>query len=112
MISGDAPLDLAHLARQTADDEALAAELLMLFTQQGEVQRARIGDASAPRQARSDAAHTLKGAARAVGAWAVADAAEAIETALASGAEAPLQPLEQALAAAQDFIAGHLGPAR
>jgi HPt (histidine-containing phosphotransfer) domain-containing protein len=71
----------------THGDRALARELLRLFDGQSEKQLAAIG-AAADADARVQAAHTLKGAARGVGAFAVADAAEAVEgaevTALAS----------------------------
>jgi HPt (histidine-containing phosphotransfer) domain-containing protein len=42
---------------------------------------------------RSDAAHTLKGAARAVGAWRLAAIADEFETALATGAPCTLDDL-------------------
>ncbi|POR48919.1 MULTISPECIES: Hpt domain-containing protein [Bosea] len=75
-------IDLAHLARQTGGDHALERELLALFAQQC-VRHLRTIHAGADAQTRMDAAHTLKGAARAIGAWQVADAADAIEQHLA-----------------------------
>ena len=74
-------LDSAHLERQTFGDPALEREVIALF--EGQCTRlapmiAGAGDGAE----RRDAAHTLKGAARAVGAWAVVAAAEAIESAL------------------------------
>ena len=75
-------IDLVHLARQTGGDQELERELLTLFSQQC-VRHLRTIHAGADTQARMDAAHTLKGAAQAIGAWQVADAADAIEKQLA-----------------------------
>jgi HPt (histidine-containing phosphotransfer) domain-containing protein len=77
-----APIDLAHLARQTGGDHALERELLVLFSQQC-VRHLRTIHAGEDARARMDAAHTLKGAAQAIGAWQVAAAADAIERQLA-----------------------------
>ncbi|MBN9450662.1 MAG: Hpt domain-containing protein [Bosea sp.] len=74
-------IDLAYLSRQTAGDHDLERELLTLFAQQCVVHLRTI-HGSADRQARIDAAHTLKGAARAIGAWQVAEAADCIEEGL------------------------------
>jgi HPt (histidine-containing phosphotransfer) domain-containing protein len=76
-------IDIDHLARQTGGDHALERELLMLFAQQC-VAHLRTIHASADAKAKIDAAHTLKGAARAIGAWQVAEAADLIETSLAA----------------------------
>ncbi|SIQ02841.1 MULTISPECIES: Hpt domain-containing protein [unclassified Bosea (in: a-proteobacteria)] len=75
------PIDIDHLARQTGGDQSLERELLMLFAQQC-VAHLRTIHASADPKARIDAAHSLKGAARAIGAWQVAEAADLIETSL------------------------------
>lgn len=83
----EAVLDLVHLSRQTFGDHALETELLALFERQASQLSRRLeaprsmGDASA----RIDLAHMLKGSARSVGAFAVAAAAEAYETALRAG---------------------------
>lgn len=75
-------LDPAHLARQTVDDRELARELLALLDEQcGRLLPVIAG--SGP--ARADAAHTLKGAALAVGAWRLAGAAVRFEAALEAG---------------------------
>lgn len=71
-------IDLDHLARQTGGDRELERELLHLFAQQC-VRHLRTIHTGADAKIRMDAAHTLKGAARAIGAWEVADAADAIE---------------------------------
>lgn len=75
------PIDLVHLARATDGDESLEAELLAMFDRQSEklVERVRLSDL--PRRARGDIAHRLRGSALAIGAFAVAEAALALETA-------------------------------
>ncbi len=81
-----AAIDFQHLDQYTLGDEGLQNELLNLFSQQLEAQSAELlscADAESWRRA----AHTLKGAARAVGAFHVADAAERLE-ALEFGEEA------------------------
>lgn len=77
------PIDLAHLARQTGGDHDLERELLALFAQQC-VRHLRTIHAGGDARTRIDAAHTLKGAAQAIGAWQVAEAADAIERQLAA----------------------------
>lgn len=75
----DEAIDLAHLKRMTLGEPALEDEVLSLFaTQSGELMRrlhALPEDAPA-------LAHTLKGSARAIGAFRVADAALDVEAAL------------------------------
>jgi HPt (histidine-containing phosphotransfer) domain-containing protein len=73
-------IDLAHLERATFGDKALAREVLTLFDRQAEKLVAEIAGERSVR-ARREAAHTLKGAARGVGAFAVAQAAEEMEAA-------------------------------
>lgn len=71
------PIDLVHLARQTMGDRMLEEEVLQLFMQQA----ALIGDriCKADPLERKRLAHGLKGSARGIGAFAVADCAFAIE---------------------------------
>jgi HPt (histidine-containing phosphotransfer) domain-containing protein len=76
-------IDLEHLARQTGGDHELERELLCLFAQQC-VRHLRTIHAGGDARTRMDAAHTLKGAAQAIGAWTVAEAAEAMERQLAT----------------------------
>ncbi len=71
-------LDRDHLARYTMGDSALEQEVLGLFVGQLPETVAMLrasGDAQAWRRA----AHTIKGSAKAVGAWKLADAAEHAE---------------------------------
>ena len=71
------PVDLVHLARQTMDDRDLEREVLDLFVQQALSVRDKIADAGD--KDRLMLAHGLKGSARGVGAFAVADCAAEIE---------------------------------
>lgn len=81
-------IDLVHLARQTLGDNALERELLSLFSRQAGEFAARLAglDAATDARRRGELAHTLKGSARAVGAFGVGAAAEAYEEALRAGA--------------------------
>ena len=72
------PVDLAHLARYTMGDVALQQEVLALFVKQAPLTIERFSLARSEKQWR-EAAHTLKGSARAIGAWRLAAAAEASE---------------------------------
>ena len=82
----DSILDIDHLRTQTAGDESLERELLTLFERQCVRLRTLIGDGSLPIQ-RADAAHTLKGSARSIGAWRLASSAERLESGLRGGAD-------------------------
>ncbi|MCP2678357.1 Hpt domain-containing protein [Maricaulaceae bacterium NA33B04] len=72
-------LDRDHLAQYTGGDAALEAELFGLLTSQIDNCTAKMRDADQP-QAWKDAAHTLKGAARGVGAMALGEACAQAET--------------------------------
>jgi len=74
-------VDIAHLSRYTGGDEALNAEVLQLFDDQISemvVRLRTILDAQDTKGWR-DVTHTLKGAARGIGAFEFADAAAAAE---------------------------------
>lgn len=73
-------IDLAFLDRVTFSDRALAREVLVLFDQQADSLLKVIRDTESTRM-RLEISHRLKGAARGVGAFSVARAAEEIETA-------------------------------
>lgn len=75
------PIDLVHLSRYTGGDEALNAEVLTLFVGQAEqlVARLRISLDKGDLKSWGQNTHTLKGAARGVGAFDLADAAAAAE---------------------------------
>ena len=96
-----APIDLRHLARQTMGDDALRREVLALFTAQlssihGELVAADVAG-------RGRLAHTLKGSARGVGAFALADCAAAIEADPAD--DAAIARIPALIAGVRDFIA-------
>ena len=71
------PVDLAHLGRQTLGDRTLEQEVLKLFIQQALATRDEIANADVRERLRL--AHTLKGSARGVGAFAVAECVSEIE---------------------------------
>jgi HPt (histidine-containing phosphotransfer) domain-containing protein len=93
----DGPIDLQHLQRMTLGDAGLEREVLAMFS----AQTVRLIATLAALPADAGAlAHTLKGSARAIGAFGVADAAAALEAVLAKdGDTAP------ALAALGDAVA-------
>ena len=105
---GERPIDLVHLARQTDGDEQLEAELLAMFDRQAEKLAERVRAVDLTRRARADIAHRLRGSALAIGAGAVARAAEALEAAFETeGAEpeAEIAALGEAVASARGAIA-------
>ena len=73
-----APIDIAHLRRFTLGDEVLEQEILALFIEQAPRTIDLLKHAHTKRDW-SIAAHTLKGSARAVGAWRLAEIAERLE---------------------------------
>ncbi len=74
-------IDLAHLDQYTLGDLCLQSELLQLFRIQLQNQSEELVSCSEEANWRS-AVHTLKGAARSIGAGQVADVAEAMELVL------------------------------
>ena len=96
------PLDLQHLSHQTMGDRALEQEVLAMFSRQIGAVRDTIAGADA--KERSRLAHALKGSARAVGAFALADCAARIEDMPEDAAQ--VSRLIELIAAVRDFIAG------
>ncbi|MBB4569815.1 Hpt domain-containing protein [Rhizobium leucaenae] len=76
--SRERAIDLVHLAKQTMGDKALEVEVLQMFARQARSCLQEIG--SGDRKRAMAASHRLKGAASAVGAFKVADAANALES--------------------------------
>ncbi len=74
-------IDEGHLGRMTLGDRSLEREVLEIFARQTVLMLGRMG-AENPALAAA-AAHTLKGSARGIGAWRVAQAAERLERAAA-----------------------------
>jgi len=71
-------LDLEHLSHYTLGDTALAIEILQLFTAQSDVYLNGLQSAQDGIDWHQ-VVHGLKGSARAIGAWALADLAEKAE---------------------------------
>ena len=96
-----------HLSRYTLGDRALEREVLELFSAQALVYLQRLRDAASG-QDWQHAAHSLKGSAKAIGAWRVAIAcerAEALSGDAAAAARAPhLRELEASLQEAEIYI--------
>ncbi len=103
----DSPLDLDHLSRMTLGDVALEQEVLAMFAEQA----VRLLAAMAALPAETGVlAHKLKGSARGIGAFAVADAAARLETAARTGDNRPhaLATLKEAVAEVRATIAAIL----
>jgi HPt (histidine-containing phosphotransfer) domain-containing protein len=99
----DGPIDIDHLQRMTLGDAGLEREVLAMFS----AQAASLIGALATLPAEAGAlAHTLKGSARAIGAFAVADAAEVLETAMRDGDDPShaLAELDEAIALARTAV--------
>ena len=80
----DGPIDFEHLKRMTLGDAGLEQEVLAMFA----AQSAKLMGMLATLPADADAlAHTLKGSARAIGAFGVAETAARLEEVLADGAD-------------------------
>ncbi len=69
----DSPVDLVHLARHTFGDAELEREVLQLFVTQSRIYLNRLKESRDVEQWRRSA-HTIKGSARGIGAWAVHEA--------------------------------------
>ncbi len=95
-----AAIDRGHLKAMTMGDETLAREVLALFDRQGAIMMKRLPGADA--RAKAEMAHALKGSARGVGAWRVADAATLVEIA---GDAMALKELDDVVAEARAEIA-------
>lgn len=108
-----APIDLEHLNRYVFGDTALLAEVLGIFREQLETFRNQMSP-SMDAEAWRLAAHTLKGAARGVGAWALGEAAERAEKAADAGPEeraAALKSIVDLAASAADYAGDLIGRA-
>ena len=87
----DGPIDFEHLGRMTLGDAILEHEVLAIFAAQavGLMRALAILPADA-----GELAHKLKGSARAIGAFQVADTAGRLETAVLNGDD-PVQALAE-----------------
>lgn len=101
------PIDLVHLAKQCLGDENLELEILRLFDTTLVTYFGRLSEAASFEDVTLNL-HSIKGASRGVGAWAVADLARACEIELESSR--PLTPeriadLGMAIEEVRGFIA-------
>lgn len=101
-----APIEIERLSKNTAGDRKLERELLALFRAQTSAYLSALENA--PDDERwHDAAHTLKGAAQAVGAMRIAALAEEAEELVgesAKGRACALESLRRAVDEARRFI--------
>jgi HPt (histidine-containing phosphotransfer) domain-containing protein len=99
----DGPIDMDHLQRMTLGDPRLEREVLTMFSAQA---ASLIGSLAALPADAGALAHTLKGSARAIGAFGVADAAGYLEAAVLSGQDPSeaLSDLKEAIAQARMAI--------
>ena len=113
LVPADRPIDLVHLSRMTLGDRALERDVLALFERQIGFLMERI-ETSTP-QVAAAAAHTLKGSAQGIGAFAMARAAAQVEAAAmngdAAGRAEGVGGLRIAIRDARIEIAGLLSPA-
>ena len=112
--AGARPVDLAHLSTYTGGDAALNAEVLQLFLDQAAVLMVQLRNAleAADQKSWYPIAHSLKGAARGIGAFAMADAAAEVEKVPAGSAQEALKvlhTLSNHASAVQLFIEAYLG---
>jgi HPt (histidine-containing phosphotransfer) domain-containing protein len=103
LVPDDGPIDIEHLQRMTLGDARLEHEVLAMFSAQAASLLGTL--ATFPADARA-LAHTLKGSARAIGAFAVADAAAGLETAIQDGSDPSraLSELDAAIVVARTAI--------
>jgi HPt (histidine-containing phosphotransfer) domain-containing protein len=107
------PIDLEHLARYTGGEKALNAEILRLFDSQVTDMVGQLNGMLAVRDAKRwrEIAHTIKGAARGVGAFGMGDAAaaaEPVDPANAEKALAAIKTLEVEAESVRGFIQNYL----
>jgi HPt (histidine-containing phosphotransfer) domain-containing protein len=87
----DGPIDTGHLNRMTLGDASLEREVLAMFSAQAVRLMGTLANSSSDTD---KLGHTLKGSARAIGAFRVADAAEALEAAARTGDD-PAEALDE-----------------
>jgi HPt (histidine-containing phosphotransfer) domain-containing protein len=99
----DGPIDIEHLQRMTLGDASLEREVLAMFSAQA---IKLIGTLAILPSDAGALAHTLKGSARAIGAFGVADAAGHLEAAIQNGDDPSeaLTELNDAVAQARTAI--------
>lgn len=96
-----APIDIRHLDQYVFGDRALLDEILTIFIDQASMWIDRM-EVDLDDKDWHLAAHTLKGAARGVGAWALGEAAERAEKLIGPNQGAPRLAVKSELAAAAE----------
>lgn len=103
----DKPVDLVHLSRQTFGSKELEAEVLGLFLNHSRLCFQRLRQATSEREY-IEAAHAIKGSARAIGAFTLADMAEQLEQSVKTGhldgTEPAIDEIEQCLELTNSYI--------
>lgn len=97
------PVDLVHLSNQTMGDQALEAEVLGIFASQSQIYM-NLLHTSGDKVVLHRAAHSLKGAARGIGAFSLANKAEFIEHNPTACKQELAQELNRALEYVADII--------
>jgi len=93
------PVDLVHLSKYTLGDRSLEGELLSLFRTQAVIYLEKLERTDCAKEW-VDMAHSLKGSAKGIGAWALADIAEdaeRMETPQAAGRQEALSQLRRSI---------------
>lgn len=108
-----ATIDLEHLAKYTGGEKDLNGEILRLFDSQIASMVTELNGLLASRDAKRwrEIAHTIKGAARGVGAFEMGEAAaraEPVNPADSAQARAAVQKLEEEAQTVRAFIATYL----
>lgn len=108
------PVDLVHLSRYTLGNRSLEREVLSLFLTQSAIYLKRLKEAGADKEW-VDAAHTIKGSAKSIGAWQLARSAETAEAlngaARKSGSLQLLAELERLVGETNSYIESLLAEA-
>ena len=107
------PIDMEHLARYTGGEKTLNAEILRLFDSQVTDMVGQLNAVIAVRDAKRwrEITHTIKGAARGVGAFGMGEAAaaaEPVDPANTDKAQAAVQTLENEAQIVRGFIQDYL----
>ncbi len=103
LAPGAGPIDFDHLQRMTLGDAGIEQEVLTMFSAQSLQLMHTLAAIPADAGALT---HTLKGSARAIGAFAVADAAARLEAVIARGSDisTALAELGEAVTQAREAI--------
>lgn len=103
----DKPVDLVHLSRQTFGSKELEAEVLGLFLNHSRLCMQRLKQATNAAEC-VEAAHAIKGSARTIGAFALADMAERLEQSIVrdrfEDREPAINEIEQCLDETNSYI--------